>query len=298
MFKKLHIIPIILIITLTGCQRIGGRELPDVLSETPAFSLPVDSETTPPTTTPTATTTIDTSTMTSATTAPTETTTVTAAETTTAETTAAQTTTQPETTTTVVTLKSGAVKDFEYTLSEIGIGKYTGNLKDGKPEGKGVLTFDGGTYDGEWKDGKPEGQGIITYTGVATYTGGFLAGQYDGEGTLELIGGNKYVGEWKNGQKNGKGKEYSNDKDDIKPGTYVIWEGTFVNGSRTGDYICTFELNDGWSVTEYVNAEEELTGTYTYHSIKKHPVHGTEEFDVVYINGQYQGRINYVSKKP
>ena len=55
--------------------------------------------------------------------------------------------------------------------------KYQGQVKDGKPDGLGILTFtDGWKYVGEWKDGIYNGQGTRTYPW------------------------GKYVGEWKDGK--------------------------------------------------------------------------------------------------
>jgi serine/threonine protein kinase len=187
------------------------------------------------------------------------------------------------------------VENFDYSLAGIGNGKYTGGMKDGKPEGKGVLTMSGGGYyDGDWLGGRPEGQGKMVFTNVATYTGGWKAGQYDGQGTLELADGSKYVGEWKNGQKNGKGKQYSlPDHNDQKPGTFGIDEGTFVNGNLSGDFVYTYEGND-FTQIEYRNAEEQQSGTYTFHLIRNYSDGSTQEWDEVYINGNYQGRINVI----
>ena len=62
--------------------------------------------------------------------------------------------------------------------------KYQGQVKDGKPNGLGVMTYpDGEKYVGEWKDGKKNGQGTETFPD-----------------------GGKYVGEWKNGNYHGQGK--------------------------------------------------------------------------------------------
>ena len=42
---------------------------------------------------------------------------------------------------------------------------YKGQVKNGKPNGLGVLTRpDGEKYIGEWKDGKEHGHGIIEFT--------------------------------------------------------------------------------------------------------------------------------------
>ena len=62
---------------------------------------------------------------------------------------------------------------------------YIGELKDGKPHGQGISTWENGVqYVGEWKDGKRHGQGRVTWKN-----------------------GVKYVGDFKNGNKHGMGVE-------------------------------------------------------------------------------------------
>ena len=43
--------------------------------------------------------------------------------------------------------------------------KYVGEVKNGKPNGKGTLIYPdkGGKYEGEWKNGKYHGNGKLTY---------------------------------------------------------------------------------------------------------------------------------------
>ena len=65
--------------------------------------------------------------------------------------------------------------------------KYQGQVKDGKPNGLGILTLpQGGKYVGSWKNGKENGQGTSTFRN-----------------------GRKYVGEWKD-NKPWNGTEYDN----------------------------------------------------------------------------------------
>ena len=43
----------------------------------------------------------------------------------------------------------------------IGDDKYSGTMKDGLPEGKGLMKYaNGDTYDGEFKEGKKNGFGL------------------------------------------------------------------------------------------------------------------------------------------
>jgi len=49
-------------------------------------------------------------------------------------------------------------------------GTYTGQLKDGKPHGRGTMVYpNGAKYVGGWKDGMRHGQGIFTFSDGAKY---------------------------------------------------------------------------------------------------------------------------------
>ena len=57
-------------------------------------------------------------------------------------------------------------------------GNYVGELKDGKPHGKGIYIWKNGTkYEGEWKDGERYGQGRFTFTDGSKYVGEFKDGK-------------------------------------------------------------------------------------------------------------------------
>ena len=52
--------------------------------------------------------------------------------------------------------------------------KYTGDVKNGKPDGQGTETFpDGSKYIGEFKDGSLNGQGTYTFSGGGKFVGEF-----------------------------------------------------------------------------------------------------------------------------
>ena len=100
---------------------------------------------------------------------------------------------------------------------------YKGQVKDGKPNGLGFITFpDGSKYVGEWKDGKFNGLGTYTWSDGEKYEGGFKDGKEHGQGTFTYPDGGKYVGEWKDGQPwNGTGYD--------KNGNIQV---KFVNGKK------------------------------------------------------------------
>ena len=55
-------------------------------------------------------------------------------------------------------------------------------------------------YEGEIKNGKPNGLGILTSPYGDKHVGGWKIGKRHGQGTLTVPDLGKYVGEWKNGE--------------------------------------------------------------------------------------------------
>ena len=155
--------------------------------------------------------------------------------------------------------------------------KYIGEIKNGKPNGTGVLSSTFGKYSGELKNGILHGQGTYTYKSGRKRVGEFRKGKewnvksYDKKGKLET--------EWVKGRKLGKvaqetgvlylktvnGKygwfENSNDKKDWK---YI---GEIKNGkpNGTGVLSSTFGKYSG----ELKNGMKHGQGTYTYKSGRK-----------------------------
>mgnify|MGYP003643513289 CR=1 FL=1 len=119
-------------------------------------------------------------------------------------------------------------------------GIYEGEIKDGKENGQGTITYNESnaseSYVGEWKDGKQHGQGTDKSKSGYFFTGEFkdddwhsgtltnsdgstenieegntivtpemIDGGYTGKGTITYPSGNKYVGEFNDGKYNGKG---------------------------------------------------------------------------------------------
>jgi hypothetical protein len=78
--------------------------------------------------------------------------------------------------------------------------KYQGQVKDGKPNGLGSLTYpDGSKYVGEYKDGKRHGQGTSTWSDGRKYVGEYKDGIPNGQGTHTFgkgdFEGDKYEGD-------------------------------------------------------------------------------------------------------
>jgi len=109
--------------------------------------------------------------------------------------------------------------------------KYFGEVKKGKPHGKGTLTYpdNGGKYEGQWKNGKYHGKGKLNYGGKqGEYIGEFKNGKCDGYGEFKQRGVQKYSGNWKNGKYHGQGtlKHYKE-----------VYSGIFKNGELPSIYL-------------------------------------------------------------
>lgn len=111
-------------------------------------------------------------------------------------------------------------------------GVYTGEYKNGRPEGRISIDFaNGGTFTGFWKDGKFYGPGKAVANDGTMYEGEYREGKFNGPGTLSMLGGAKYVGEFKNGKFSGNGKLYSASGQVSGEG---IWEdGKLIQGANS-----------------------------------------------------------------
>ena len=125
-------------------------------------------------------------------------------------------------------------------------GKYEGEFKDNKREGKGKFYFnDGDIYEGDYKNDMREGKGITYYKGLNDgdrYEGEYKNDKKEGQGTYYYSNGDKFEGKWKNNIVEKRGifywsngdryeGEYKNDKAEGKGIMY------YNNGDREmGDY--------------------------------------------------------------
>lgn len=67
----------------------------------------------------------------------------------------------------------------------------------------------GGRYAGEYRNGKRNGKGASTFPNGIMYSGEWLNGWHHGFGTFTYLDGARYVGEWQSGQRHGVGILYS-----------------------------------------------------------------------------------------
>ena len=87
--------------------------------------------------------------------------------------------------------------------------KYTGDVKNGKPDGLGILIYSlGGEDFGWWKDGEYRVQGTRTFPNGEKYKGEWEHNREHGQGTWTSTEGEKYSGEGRDGKKNGQGTFY------------------------------------------------------------------------------------------
>ena len=92
-------------------------------------------------------------------------------------------------------------------------------------------------YTGEVKNGKPNGMGVAKYASgnVVRYAGSFVNGFYTGKGTMFFDNGAFLTGNWSNGKLNGKGTNLTAD------GTLYI--GDFADGIKSGKGILIYKDN-------------------------------------------------------
>ena len=77
-------------------------------------------------------------------------------------------------------------------------GRYFGELKEGKKDGKGVYYYNNGDrYEGNWKEGVREGKGIYYYSNGESYEGDFKNDKFNGKGVFSYKDGIREMGDYK-----------------------------------------------------------------------------------------------------
>ena len=151
------------------------------------------------------------------------------------------------------------------------------NLKDAWS-----LTY---TYTGEVKDGKPNGMGAAKYASgnVVRYVGNFVNGFYNGKGTMLFTDGAFLTGNWKNGKLDGRGSNLNGDgslyvgefSDGIKngKGTLIYKDNSVVKGGFKNDKMqgrCINIWTDGSIISEIIYDNDKRNGTgYQYEAKTK-----------------------------
>ena len=108
-------------------------------------------------------------------------------------------------------------------------------------------------YQGQVKDGKPNGLGVIIYPDGMEYVGGLKNGVMNGQGTFTNANGEKYVGEWIGGRPTGQGTQTYYDGDKyvglFKDGKYH-GQGTYTF-SYGGKFVGEFKDDNRWNGIRY-----------------------------------------------
>ncbi|KAL9184804.1 hypothetical protein ACHAXT_002581 [Thalassiosira profunda] len=135
-------------------------------------------------------------------------------------------------------------------------GTYVGEVKDGKPHGKGTYKwFDGDVYEGRFKDGWRHGRGVCSELGEV-YDGEWKGDMKHGWGTLTVEDG-VYEGEFKEDKGCGRGA--------FKWADGRIYEGEFANGQVHGWGTMKLPTGDVYE-GEWVAGEQHGKGTLKYPS--------------------------------
>ena len=97
-------------------------------------------------------------------------------------------------------------------------GKYTGEVKNGICDGKGVYIYNNGDkYEGDFKNNMKDGKGIFYYK-LEPWNGDVYVGDYknnkrEGKGIYYFRNGDRYEGDYRNGMSEGKGIMYFSNGD-------------------------------------------------------------------------------------
>lgn len=151
-------------------------------------------------------------------------------------------------------------------------------------------------YSGNWKNGKPNGFGSLYRNGVIAYEGEWVDGILELEPSLKVDaldgcvrhydenGMKRYEGDWENGNPNGKGKVYDEEGNEI-------YEGKWKNG------ILQVNAQMSYDYTTHCVTVTRKNGELKYHGEWKNGCpHGEGQFyidnSVVYEGDWKKGRIH------
>ena len=131
---------------------------------------------------------------------------------------------------------------------------YTGEVKNGKPDGMGVATYSSGNasrYVGNFSNGMYNGKGVMLFKDSVSFLAGeWRGGKLNGKGANLMSGGSIYIGDFANGVKNGRGVLFYADnsamvasyRDDKLNGRGIsIWK----DGNIISDCIYDNDLRNG-----------------------------------------------------
>ena len=127
---------------------------------------------------------------------------------------------------------------------------YEGETRNGKPHGKGKMTWtdddgDKDVYEGDWVNGEQHGKGKYTFSNGSVYEGDFTNNEFHGKGKEIFENGDIYEGDFIDSNPHGKGKKtfangetYEGDfdfADCIGKGKYTFANGDVYEGDFYGE---------------------------------------------------------------
>ena len=145
-------------------------------------------------------------------------------------------------------------------------GKYVGEFKDDKKNGRGTNIYaNGSKYVGEFKDNMRHGRGTETHPNGGKYVGEYKDDNKNGRGTDTYPNGDKNVGEYKDGNIT-QGTYFHLADNQFKGSKYVgEWKDNSINGQGTYTYA-----NGDKYVGEFKDNKYNGQGTFTYANGEKY----------------------------
>lgn len=170
------------------------------------------------------------------------------------------------------------VKELKPILFKDGI--YTGQVKNGTPNGKGRYSYNNGeTYDGQFVNGVKEGNGSLKLENGICLTGEFHDGQLNGKVKIYYSNDTYYEGFLINGKKQGHGyiKNAINDS--------IILEGKWIQDKKQGEFV---KMDYNIKIFEYYD-DDVLIGSSNYQNKE---IIKNGHFKPSIANSLYNGEVN------
>ena len=156
---------------------------------------------------------------------------------------------------------------------------FEGTLVDGKRQGVGKFSWQGGQYQGDWVDNKAIGKGSLTFKNGDEYIGLVQEAVADGEGVMKFASGDIYRGSFVKGKAQGQG-------------TYLWRNGQSFEGAWLQDQP------QGKGVLKYANGnryEGDVLGGAPHGSGQLQYQHG-DNYKGQFADGQPDGQGEFVWK--
>ncbi len=165
-------------------------------------------------------------------------------------------------------------------------GKYIGDFREGKIQGKGIFYFsDGNKYIGNWVDQYREGDGRFIFSNGDEYFGEFQLNKFSGRGVMTYANGNRYEGDWLDNRQHGQGVFVFVNGD--------RYEGQFVTGFFEGQgsmWYADGSRYEGWwskgkrqgAGTLYLSDGRELSGDWSNDALHGDGDEGVKTVETVY----------------